>query len=181
MGRLGARVCKTRYARRGPKTSSEKPEASPAARGAPRRLKGSLELSLKVEELSRHPRRLSPRWRRPRRPGSLRRRQRLVAVHRLRARVPCPRRHRIVRLRRLSPFHVWRSRRRFCSRRPRRTIWTGRRWTGQHREAAEARAEAVAILETASRTSRRVFGPSHPITVDIELVLTRARRRILTK
>ena len=54
-GRLRARVCKTRYARRGPKTSSEKPEASPAARGAPRRLKGSLELSLKVEELSRHP------------------------------------------------------------------------------------------------------------------------------
>ncbi len=52
---------------------------------------------------------------------------------------------------------------------------------GQHREAAEARAEAVAILEAASRTSRRVFGPSHPITVDIELVLTRARRILTIK
>ena len=52
---------------------------------------------------------------------------------------------------------------------------------GQHHEAAEARAEGVAILEAASRTSRRVFGPSHPMTVDIELVLTRARRILTIK
>ena len=54
-------------------------------------------------------------------------------------------------------------------------------FTREALEAAEARAEAVAILETASRTSRRVFGPSHPITVDIELVLTRARRILTIK
>jgi len=73
-------------------------------------------------------------------------------------------------------FRVWRSRRRFWSRRPTRTIYAAALCQADGATLDDLR-EAVTTLEDTERIARRVLGGAHPTAVRIEQALRAVRQR----